>query len=171
MKRRSRTTRVLKWAGLVGCLLIVVAWGVSTTRYLRFVAKSWHVSFGTGCFFAFWSEKEIQVAVFRVSTGQPGTINNLIRIKGWNYDAAPRRTLSSDLGLRWPVLRWARENPRFGKGGSLVIPCWLMLPFIALPTAFLWYRDRRQPRGHCQTCGYDLTGNVSGVCPECGIPT
>ena len=26
----------------------------------------------------------------------------------------------------------------------------------------------RRPPGHCQTCGYDLTGNVSGVCPECG---
>lgn len=24
--------------------------------------------------------------------------------------------------------------------------------------------------GHCQKCGYDLTGNVSGVCPECGTP-
>jgi hypothetical protein len=22
--------------------------------------------------------------------------------------------------------------------------------------------------GHCHTCDYDLTGNVSGVCPECG---
>ncbi len=22
--------------------------------------------------------------------------------------------------------------------------------------------------GHCGQCGYDLTGNVSGVCPECG---
>ena len=22
--------------------------------------------------------------------------------------------------------------------------------------------------GFCQTCGYDLTGNASGVCPECG---
>ena len=27
---------------------------------------------------------------------------------------------------------------------------------------------RRFPAGHCQRCGYDLTGNVSGVCPECG---
>jgi hypothetical protein len=23
-------------------------------------------------------------------------------------------------------------------------------------------------RRYCDTCGYDLTGNVSGVCPECG---
>ncbi|UCG32128.1 MAG: hypothetical protein JSU68_10725 [Phycisphaerales bacterium] len=22
---------------------------------------------------------------------------------------------------------------------------------------------------HCGDCGYDLTGNVSGICPECGI--
>ncbi|UCG17088.1 MAG: hypothetical protein JSV19_03465 [Phycisphaerales bacterium] len=22
----------------------------------------------------------------------------------------------------------------------------------------------------CRRCGYDLTGNVSGVCPECGEP-
>jgi hypothetical protein len=25
-------------------------------------------------------------------------------------------------------------------------------------------------RERCNTCGYDLTGNVSGVCPECGAP-
>lgn len=24
--------------------------------------------------------------------------------------------------------------------------------------------------GHCRGCGYDLAGNVSGVCPECGKP-
>ena len=24
------------------------------------------------------------------------------------------------------------------------------------------------PSGHCQSCGYDLTGNTSGRCPECG---
>ena len=25
-------------------------------------------------------------------------------------------------------------------------------------------------RGRCLECGYDLTGNVSGVCPECATP-
>jgi len=24
--------------------------------------------------------------------------------------------------------------------------------------------------GHCAECDYDLTGNTSGVCPECGSP-
>lgn len=29
-------------------------------------------------------------------------------------------------------------------------------------------RRRKPPLGHCQKCGYDLTGNESGTCPECG---
>ena len=29
-------------------------------------------------------------------------------------------------------------------------------------------RYRRRKRGLCIRCGYDLTGNVSGTCPECG---
>ena len=28
---------------------------------------------------------------------------------------------------------------------------------------------QRYRHGHCQKCGYDLTGNESGVCPECGM--
>jgi hypothetical protein len=30
--------------------------------------------------------------------------------------------------------------------------------------------DRRR-RGLCEKCGYDLTGNTSGICPECGRET
>ena len=28
----------------------------------------------------------------------------------------------------------------------------------------------RVPGERCSSCGYNLTGNVSGVCPECGTP-
>ena len=50
----------------------------------------------------------------------------------------------------------------------IFVPLWIPLVLIALPTFILWLRDRRHPRGHCQRCGYNLTGNVSGRCPECG---
>ena len=29
----------------------------------------------------------------------------------------------------------------------------------------------RERQNRCRSCGYNLTGNVSGICPECGTPT
>ena len=31
--------------------------------------------------------------------------------------------------------------------------------------------EARRRRGLCAACGYNLRGNLSGVCPECGTPT
>src|SRR4051812_42639250 len=40
----------------------------------------------------------------------------------------------------------------------------------ALVWRLRWIARRDHPIGHCDSCGYSLTGNVSGVCPECGTP-
>ncbi|MCP4594423.1 MAG: hypothetical protein GY842_27140 [bacterium] len=39
----------------------------------------------------------------------------------------------------------------------------------AYPVIPLFVRRFRSFRGLCAECAYDLTGNVSGVCPECGV--
>ena len=31
-------------------------------------------------------------------------------------------------------------------------------------------RPRKESNPRCRRCGYDLTGNQSGICPECGTP-
>jgi hypothetical protein len=43
-------------------------------------------------------------------------------------------------------------------------------PFAVIMLALPFVRTRRsaQSRAICGSCGYDLTGNKSGVCPECG---
>ena len=48
------------------------------------------------------------------------------------------------------------------------IPLWAVFLVAVIPSSIGWRRYRRPPPGRCQKCGYDLTGNVTGVCPECG---
>ncbi|NLE60662.1 MAG: hypothetical protein GX616_20140 [Planctomycetes bacterium] len=56
---------------------------------------------------------------------------------------------------------------------EVFIRLWRLLPVTLIyPTVCLlssrYRRYSRRKRGCCANCGYDLTGNVSGVCPECG---
>jgi hypothetical protein len=52
---------------------------------------------------------------------------------------------------------------------TVALPCWFLFVLAAIPTGLAWRIDRRRYRtGHCQRCGYNLTGNVSGRCSECG---
>jgi hypothetical protein len=51
----------------------------------------------------------------------------------------------------------------------LFIPLYIPLLLIALPTTFLWLRDRRSKSPVCPACDYDLSGIQTGSpCPECG---
>ena len=82
----------------------------------------------------------------------------------WHVSSMWPATLPERLGLGWPE---AWTNEPFGTWEAEV-PFWWLLLLLGILTAYLWWLDRRPPTGHCQRCGYDLTGNVSGVCPECG---
>lgn len=73
--------------------------------------------------------------------------------------------------------------PRFGQvpplGGSVparwfpIIPLWLPTTGFGLTAFGLRYFVRRRHQGSCFHCGYQLFGNQSRTCPECGttIPT
>lgn len=55
----------------------------------------------------------------------------------------------------------------------IICPFWMVFTLSAVVPALVIRaavrrRWRRRRRGHCVSCGYDLTGNTSGVCPECG---
>jgi hypothetical protein len=58
--------------------------------------------------------------------------------------------------------------------GADIPPCHMMLPYVLWAAVAYrdWFHPRRRtvPPGSCQSCGYNLTGNTSGTCPECGTP-
>ena len=65
-----------------------------------------------------------------------------------------------------------RGTCRVGTHGSVAgyveLPLYVVLAAVAVPTRLVWRLGRKHVEpGHCR-CGYDLTGNVSGKCPECG---
>ena len=51
-----------------------------------------------------------------------------------------------------------------------VMSCSLLIPYLVTRTAYLKLRWRliETDVPHCTSCGYNLTGNLSGVCSECG---
>ena len=60
----------------------------------------------------------------------------------------------------------------FGSWRLWTFPLWIPLVVIGIPTLLLWHVEQcSAPPGYCQTCTYDLTGNTSGFCPECGAAT
>jgi len=75
-----------------------------------------------------------------------------------------------------PVIKLRGERVKVtGRAGTettLAMPlATFVVLFAALPTVSLvaWgRRARRVRKGACPACSYNLTGNTSGVCPECG---
>jgi hypothetical protein len=76
--------------------------------------------------------------------------------------------------VRYPCLL-PSQQPRGQQILLVRVPLWMpYVAFAAYPLAAL-LRSLRKPRrispaSACPTCEYDLTGNTSGTCPECGKP-
>lgn len=150
MARLGRKGRVLKWAGLFLSLLIGVAW-----------ALSWR---GRWSYFTDHGGLDLADHYLYFTLQSPpqylrhGTPREFAEFKCLCARLAPQKLASHYAG-----------RPFIARG-VVVMPLWICFVIAAGPTGCLWWRDRRRriPPGHCQNCGYNLTGNVSGVCPECG---
>lgn len=69
-------------------------------------------------------------------------------------------------------LDWSLPELRSETGSTEIrFPLWMPFFLFAITAGLVWYHDRNRPRpGTCTRCRYDLTGNKSGRCPECGEP-
>jgi hypothetical protein len=69
------------------------------------------------------------------------------------------RVPPASTGQATVVIRAVMFSTWFPLALFAVLLCWALRRSLLL---------RRRKPGHCPSCGYDLTGNLSGVCPECG---
>jgi len=79
----------------------------------------------------------------------------------------------SQIGIRWDYF-W--DEFKYDLVGSLLyLLVGTALFFGGHGLVRIWSRLRysglRRQMGLCVRCGYDLTGNMTGTCPECGTPT
>ena len=146
MWRRLRVVRVLKWAGTVTCLLILAA----------FVTSAWYET------------------LYR-----PSHLFGVLMDRGYlsvGFDLKTIPTMDPKTGammsahgfqLQWdirPVTRFSVRAVDFVR-----TPFWFLFVAAIAPTLALWFADRRRvAAGHCGKCGYNLAGNTTGRCPECG---
>jgi hypothetical protein len=150
MRRPSRTRRVLKWVGTVLCGVLMLPYAFSGYRLQWTQLDGGHtVRMHNGYIQYGWASGGVRFGRIGLREGQR------FRVSRVPY---------------WPVLLWPPVYVFRNPPGSVRVMFWLPLLLVATATAFLWYRDRRPPPGFCRRCGYNLTGNVSGICPECGTP-
>ena len=90
-----------------------------------------------------------------------------------------RSLVVSILGLIVGWLAWVRSgNPGHADTRPLVVTWLALVGTAAVVSLYVMQcrsyrsgeRELRRRQGRCLACGYHLTGNVSGTCPECGSP-
>ena len=141
---RSLTRRIAKWIGMATCSMLLFALVAS------YFGGVWVASLAHRC--------SVGVADCAIWI----SLRDSSFDDEWRFVAFP-----SEKRMSFWSFSLDDENPN--SHVLIVLPLWIPLLAIAIPTAWLWRRDRRHPPGHCRKCGYDLTGNVTGVCSECGV--
>ncbi len=151
---RSRFRRIVKWTGAVLCVVILGGWGLSTRNAIGY---------------ARCDDKKMLIRSIGVQGGQVHYVRHCYR-KAFPGFAPP-----------WAPQRWVVESSPFELGLAFPsdvpadtlrivrVPLWLPFLIVALPTTFMFCRDRKRiPPGNCRKCGYNLTGAEHERCPECG---
>jgi hypothetical protein len=102
-------------------------------------------------------------------------VNPTVTTPATTQELAELRQLREEISLMRAVIAGNVPAPQplvAAPHWRVIFPAWPLLLIAAIPTLHMCVslirKRRRRSLGLCGVCAYDLTGNQSGVCPECG---
>ena len=150
-------------------ILIAVAWLASYISVLSWYGRMSRNHSPTQ-FVEYWGG----LAIFDGTVAMEGTmIDADARLPSESFSRVDKRSKWYSFTLR-RVLQTGDNSGRQQSAEYYVsFPLWAPFFLLTLLLAPASYRGparrwRRRKRGECAECGYNLTGNVTGVCSECG---
>ena len=141
--------RIARWACAVVALATVALWVYSSFRLWSATYGPWGIGNETtwpGTLILSYATTATPGPFFYSSKNVPRGEVNLLP---WSYG-------------------WFRKWPTAPGVYRVTVPFWIPLAVSLL--GFVLRRPKRRPPHGCRKCEYDLTGNVSGICSECGTP-
>ena len=131
----------VKWVGVTACALLLCAWIGTFWSALGYQFPTVVVDLSVGCF---------EISVY--PQGMP--------TQGWFGAWQPYEAY-------WlpTIIRGTFIAPRTT---HIFVPLWIPLLCVGGATIWAFNHDWRFAPEHCQACDYDLRGDFSAGCPECG---
>jgi hypothetical protein len=155
MRPRSRIRRLAKWTTLAASILLLTAC-VFTAGYR-----------------AAWVRDDLKMAI----TLEDGSLlvarlgSNAHYPTSFHFNGPPGwELMPCDEEENWRRLQ-SVAIPEFQilpTYSYIRVPLWMPCILILGALLRLWQVHHSFPPPACRRCGYDLRGNTSGVCPECG---
>ena len=146
--RSWRRFKMIAWAAAT---VIIATWGVSIVRCVAVNTPWTNMLVSDG-----------QVTLFLSFKGDIGSPPLFVRSPCYGLGPGRPKPWWFRLGL------WLAHPHVSASYLDISMPILVLLAAVGIVGLVLQRRYRKLMSKHCSLCGYDLTGNVSGVCPECG---
>ena len=172
---------------LVMCVATVVAWvvasrwAVEVSHYSQSGTVIWHCNDCSAVLCG--ASLYLRTEAFDVTTtnAQQDYAQAVEKLNGWTFHIWPQPAVDNSFwNSFWinPTVYPTSTQFNIRSREECNVPYRFILPATSLLPIFwigmkLAHRRRailRARRNVCAGCGYSLTGNTSGVCPECGSP-
>jgi len=158
MKRKAIITALL--IGAFAALTVGIA-----SHFVQFNAYLWGHDFAASSLsFACWEPGRLRIEIM---ANEPTPLPDKCHLDAGLLRCESGLTHSGAISTSLGVVRysWYRDY-------IVSIRLWPLVGLLAAYPAITLirgrFRSRPSPKSLCVKCGYNLTGNVSGVCPECG---